>query len=117
MNIVLPSTLALTTVIGGVDVMAVSNTQVSLAVPLTLMPFTSTSIGGSSLTAGTCASTTVTITGLTTAMVIDTTPATYPGDAFYWRSYASAANTATVKVCAAAAGTPTASVFNLRVIQ
>ena len=90
----------------------------ALAVPsISLTAYTSSSIGGSSLAAGACASTTVAITGLTTAMIVDTTPATYPGDAYFWKAYASAAGTATVKVCAAIAGTPTASTYNLRVIQ
>jgi hypothetical protein len=34
-----------------------------------------------------------------------------------WRPYVSAAGTVTVKVCAAVAGTPTASTYNVRVIQ
>ena len=90
----------------------------SLTTPsISLTAYTSSSIGGSSLAAGACASTTVAITGLTTAMIVDTTPATYPGDAYFWKAYASAAGTATVKVCAAIAGTPTASAYNLRVIQ
>lgn len=78
---------------------------------------TSTSIGGGALGAGACATTTVSITGLTTSMAIQATPATYPGDAYYWRAYASSANTATVSVCAAIAGTPSASAYNLRVLQ
>jgi hypothetical protein len=84
---------------------------------IALTPYTSSSIGGSALLAGACSSTTVSITGLTTAMVVDATPATYPGDSAYWKAYASAAGTATVKVCEAIAGTPTASIYNIRVIQ
>jgi hypothetical protein len=73
------------------------------------------SIGGSALTAGQCSSGTVTITGVSTSMVPHAAPATYPGDGFIWETYVSAANTATVKVCAIVAGTPTASVYNVRV--
>ena len=109
--------------IGGNDIFTRSGLAASLSVPLTVAggiiapAYTSVSIGGSSLTAGTCASTTVAITGLTTAHVVDATPATYPGDPFFWKAYASSAGTATVKVCAAVTGTPTASAYNLRVIQ
>ncbi|WP_124485670.1 MULTISPECIES: hypothetical protein [unclassified Burkholderia] len=78
---------------------------------------TSSSIGGSSLAAGACASTTVTITNATTGMAVSVAPVTYPGDGFYWRGYVSSANTVTVSVCAAAAGTPTASTYNVRVLQ
>jgi hypothetical protein len=85
----------------------------------TQMPLTGTSssIGGSSLAAGACASTTVSITGATTSNAVEATPATYPGDAYYWKGYVSATGTVTVKVCAAAAGTPTASTYSVRVIQ
>lgn len=77
---------------------------------------TSGSIGGGALLAGACANTTVSITGLTTGMAIAATPATYPGDGFYWDAYESSANTATVRVCAAVAGTPSASTYNLRAL-
>jgi hypothetical protein len=90
----------------------------ALSVPsITLTAYTSSSIGGSSLSAGTCASTMVSIAGLASSMVVDATPTTYPGDAFFWKAYASAAGTATVKVCAVVAGTPTASVYNIRVLN
>lgn len=78
---------------------------------------TTGSIGGGALVAGACTSGTVSITGLTTAMDVHPTPSTYPGDGFWWEAYASAAGTATVKVCASIAGTPTASTYNVRVIQ
>jgi len=80
---------------------------------------TSGSIGGSPLTAGTCATGTVSVTGATTSMGVVATPATYPGDAFTWSGYVSSSNTVTVRVCTnlAAGGTPTASVYNVRVIQ
>jgi hypothetical protein len=83
----------------------------------TVLKGATASIGGSALTAGQCSSGTVTIQGIGTSsgLVAKTTPATYPGDGFIWESYISAANTATVKVCAIVAGTPTASVYNVRI--
>lgn len=78
---------------------------------------TTGSIGGGALGAGACASGTVAITGLTTAMAVTATPVTYPGDGNTWMAYTSAAGTATIKVCAIIAGTPTASAYNVRIIQ
>lgn len=78
---------------------------------------TSSSIGGSALTIGTCSSANVTVTGATTAMAVEASPVTYPGDAIYWKGYVSSANTVTIKVCAVASVTPTASSYNVRVIQ
>lgn len=79
---------------------------------------TSSSIGGSPLLVGTCTNGTVTVTGATTGMAIVATPAAYPGDGFDWsRSYVSSSNTITVQVCADVAGTPTASAYNVRIIQ
>lgn len=78
---------------------------------------TSASIGGSALAAGACSSATVTVTGATTAMAVEASPVTYPGDGIFWHGYVSAAGTVTVKVCAAAALTPTASAYNVRVLQ
>ena len=77
---------------------------------------TTVSLGGSSLTAGTCSSTNVTITGATTSMVATASPVTYPGAPYFWNAYVSSANTVTVNVCAPIAGTPTASNYNVRVI-
>lgn len=78
---------------------------------------TSASIGGGALLAGACAFTATTVTGATVGMGSVSTPTTYPGDGNFWLSYVSAANTVTTKVCAAVAGTPTASTYNIRVIQ
>jgi hypothetical protein len=78
---------------------------------------TSGSIGGSALTAGTCTSGTVTVTGATTSMAVVATPVTYPGDGAEWEGYVSAANTVTVKVCAIVAVTPTASAYNVRLLN
>ncbi len=78
---------------------------------------TTSSLGGLPLPAGACASTTVTIAGAATGMDAHATPETYPGDGTYWLAHISAANTATVRVCAAVARTPTASVYDVRVTQ
>jgi hypothetical protein len=78
---------------------------------------TSASLGGTALVAGACASGTVSVTSSTTAMAVDVSPVTYPGDGIYWSGYVSAAGTVTVKVCATVAATPTASTYNVRVIQ
>lgn len=78
---------------------------------------TTSNIGGSALAVGACSSGTVTITGATTSMVAQASPVTYPGDGNVWSAYVSAANTVTVKVCAIVAGTPTASNYNVRVLQ
>lgn len=81
------------------------------------LPGTTGSIGGGALLAGACASGTASVTGATTAMGVVATPVTYPGDGNYWLGYVSASGTVTVKVCAAVAGTPTASAYNVRVLQ
>lgn len=78
---------------------------------------TTASLGGSALVAGACTTGTVTVTGATVGMDAHATPSTYPGDGSEWAAYVSAANTVTVKICAIVALTPTASVYNVRVIQ
>jgi hypothetical protein len=77
---------------------------------------TTASIGGGALAAGACTSGTSTISGVTTSMAVVVTPVSYPGDGSIWSGYVSAAGTVTVKVCAIAAMTPAASVYNVRVI-
>ncbi len=77
----------------------------------------SASIGGTALTAGTCTSGTVNITGVTTSMVAVVNPTTYPGDGAEWEAYVSAAGVVTIKVCALVALTPIASTYDVRVIQ
>jgi hypothetical protein len=91
----------------------------SQAGTLALVPLSGTtgSIGGSAMATGQCVSETVTVNGATTGMVAVASPITYPGDGMAWRSYVSSANTVTVKVCAEVPGTPTASTYNVRVIQ
>ena len=83
----------------------------------TSLPGTSASLGGSSLGGGACSTTTVSVPGATTAMAVAVSPVTYPGNNFYWRGYVSSAGTVTVGVCAQSFGTPTASVYNVRVLQ
>lgn len=78
---------------------------------------TSGSIGGSALAAGACTSGTVAVANSATSMAVVATPATYPGDGIFWHGYVSAAGTVTVKVCATIAATPTASAYNVRVLQ
>jgi len=78
---------------------------------------TTSGIGGSALTAGQCASGTVSVTGAATTMTVSVSPNTYPGDGMIPWGYVSASGTVTVKVCAEASGTPTSSTYNVRVVQ
>jgi hypothetical protein len=78
---------------------------------------TTGSIGGSALLAGQCSTGTVSITGATTGMAVVATPVTYPTAGNFWQSYVSSAGTVTVAVCAAVADTPTATTYNVRVLQ
>lgn len=92
--------------------------QVNGSAVLPVLSGTSAPIGGSALTAGQCASGTVTVTGAMTSMVAMASPAgTDAGDAFGVRAYVSSANTVTVKVCAVVAGTPASVAYNVRVLQ
>lgn len=77
----------------------------------------SASIGGGALAAGACSSGTVTITGAAIGMVVAVTPRTYPGDGTDWKAYVSSTNTVTIDVCAMVAKTPTASIYDVRVVQ
>ncbi|MFM0243773.1 hypothetical protein [Paraburkholderia sediminicola] len=102
------------TVPGTMNAGAVQSSGVKLNPVLT---GTTSSIGGSALAAGACSTGTVSVAGATTSMGVVATPATYPGAPYYWNGYVSSAGTVTVSVCAAVAGTPTASAYNVRVIQ
>lgn len=87
--------------------------------PKQLLEGDSPSIGGSPLSAGTCATATFTITGADpSTMAAIVSPNNYPGDAFRWNAFVSASNTVKVDVCTdlAAGGTPTASTYHVRVI-
>lgn len=81
---------------------------------------TTTSIGGSALAAGACASgSTGVITGLANTMAIMATPATNPGSTFTITPVFNGSGGVTVNVCnvSASTATPVASVYNVRVIQ
>ena len=79
---------------------------------------TTGSIGGSTLTAGSCAAGSVSIPGATTSMAVAVSPAggTSPGAGFVWQGFVSTAGTVAVQVCALSAGTPAATGYNVRVI-
>lgn len=74
-------------------------------------------LGGSLMTVGQTVTIAVAITGAAVGMVATTSPETYPGDGFVWDAYISAPDTVTVRLTAAIAATPTASVYDVRVIQ
>lgn len=80
---------------------------------------TSSRIGGSALTAGQCSTGAVRVTGATTSMVVAVSPAdgTSPGAGYVWQGQVTSSNTVTVSVCAIAAGTPTPTKYNVRVIR
>lgn len=103
---------------GAVPNFIVANTLTVAGVPvLGRLTGTTGSLGGSALAAGACSTTAITVTGATTSMAVVTTPVTYPGDGFYWRGYVSSANTVTASICSVTnSATPTASVYNVRVL-
>jgi hypothetical protein len=86
---------------------------------MNVFPLTATtgSIGGSALTAGQCATGSVTVPDATTTMTVQVSPNTYPGDGYPWIGWINTNGTVIVRVCAEAAGTPTASTYNVRVTQ
>lgn len=104
--------------IWGINTVSVTPTVTTATYQPLPLAGTTGSIGGSALTAGTCATGIVTVTGATTGMAAVASPVTYPGAPFEWNAYVSAANTVTVNVCTnlAAGGTPTASAYNVRVL-
>jgi len=105
-----PFTVASTTAVANLTAQYAQSTQFTGTTP---------GIGGSSLTAGQCASGTVTISGAATSMSAAVSPATDPGTGFVWEGFVSAASTVTVRVCNVTGGalTPTSSAYNVRVIQ
>lgn len=66
-----------------------------------------------------CATTTVTVTGATTAMTAVASPAggVSPGNNVQWQAWVSAANTVTVQECALLGLTTTSTTYNVRVFQ
>lgn len=85
--------------------------------PSPVLPGTSVTIGGSMITAGNCISNTTTLAGAAVSMVALSSPVIYPGDSVLWKTYVSAPNTVTVKLCAFKTTTPITSTYNIRVIQ
>ena len=81
------------------------------------MTATTASIGGGALLAGACPNGTVTVSSSLTGNAVIVSPNTYPGDGVIWYGYVSSNGTVTVKVCAILALTPTASTYNVKVIQ
>jgi hypothetical protein len=75
------------------------------------------SIGGALLAAGACSSGTVSLANAQTGSAVVATPSTYPLDGFWWEAYVSAPQTVKVNVRAAVGGTPTASVYNVQLLQ
>lgn len=96
---------------GAFTTLVVNGVQIKLATA------TTSAMGGSSLPAGTCASTTVAVGSSTTSMVVATSPQVYPGDALVWKGYVSTPGTVTVKVCSITTATPASSAYNVRVWQ
>lgn len=85
---------------------------------------TTSSIGGGSLAAGACASGTASMAGVGAGMAVLASPQSDPGAGYFASSLvtsaatASAPGTVTVRVCngTGATGTPTASLYNVRVL-
>jgi hypothetical protein len=73
-------------------------------------------IGGTALAAGGCTSDTVDVEGVTSSMVAVASPDGDPGDGVQWQAFVAAEGKVTVRVCAAAAVTPTARAYNVRII-
>lgn len=78
---------------------------------------TSASVGGGALSAGACASVATSTPGAVPNQGVIVTPDTYPGDGFYWMGYIDAFDSVTVKICSVVGGTPTASVYEIRVFK
>jgi hypothetical protein len=80
---------------------------------------TTASIGGGSVTAGSCATGTATIAGaaVTAVPIAAASTSGAPGAGFAVLAQVTAANTVTVSVCALVTGTPTASTYLVRVIS
>lgn len=79
---------------------------------------TTTALGGSLLNPGDCIGSTLTVTGASTAMVVDMSPAgVNPGQGVTWRAFVISANTIEAFVCAYQASVPISTAYNIRVIQ
>ncbi len=78
---------------------------------------TSGSLGGAPILAGQTITIATSVLGATTAMVALASPVTYPGDGFNWDAYVDTADSVTVRLTAVLAGTPNASLYNIRVVR
>jgi len=89
--------------------------------PIPALTGTTGSLGGSSLALNACSSTTISVLGAATTMSVIVTSQSDPNGAgtqtYRWYGLVSAADTVTVNLCAIQAGTPTAKLYNVRVIQ
>lgn len=99
----------------------ITGTQFDPGIDITnpILSGTTAAIGGGLLAAGACtAETTTTVTGATTLMVASASPSAVDGTlaSAQWPARVSAADTVAVKVCLGLAGTPTAEIYNVRVI-
>jgi len=90
-----------------------------LNVPTPILPLTgaTASMGGSVMTVGQTITATATVTGATTTMVAVCSPQSYPGAGFVWDAYISSANTVTARLTCVLAGTPTGSIYSVRVLE
>lgn len=105
----------LTLLLGALGFWATSLSAQRVRINGAAMLGTTGSVSGA-LTAGICNTGTAMVAGATTAMVAVTSPVTYPGDAADWRAYVSSAGVVTVKECGLGVITPSATVFNVRVL-
>lgn len=92
----------------------------SLTLHTTQSSITTGAIGGGSLTAGTCASTTTALpAGISTSSAIfPTQPNGDPGPDFYYQTVLIASSSVSTRVCAAGiTGTPTSMTYRFKIIQ
>lgn len=82
--------------------------------------YVTASIGGASLAAGACTSTTNTVdnwitTSTSNSRVYTASPTTFPGAGAAWQSYLSSQGVVTTEVCEIVLGTPTASTYTFTI--
>jgi hypothetical protein len=93
----------------------VSNVACNTGAPV--LTGTTGSIGGGALLAGACTTGTASVASSTTSMSVAAAPVSDPGTSVTWEGFVSSAGTVTVRVCALIAATPTATTYNVRVLQ
>jgi hypothetical protein len=108
-NVVVPQSSGVTVISGSAGVWYLASAPAPQA-------GVSGSLGGGALAAGACSTIGVnTFSGLTFSMDVTATPGSpYPGDGFWWEAYVTSGTNINVKICAAVAGTPTATTYNVR---